>query len=1038
MIDLAKNIDIIIPSRSPLENFLHKAAIYFHLIDSAVDSPLFRKWITDNIAGRINTRDPGKVAAGIDRFMREHFIYSYEPGEVVYSPLTFIHMKRGDCDDFAVFALAVAKELGFEGSFVIIKTQDGDWHQYALLLDNGNAYPIDGSQPVGMRGWEIGKPKTEFIIGRDAVADIAVDPAIVAELVNGDNAIYEIYGGNVRRNPFPLQSLNDLSRGDSLMAVPGNVMRFGANSFTPGTQFNLKGYAYEQPISSGYCVAPSRYLAGATMSFSPTPVGGETGVPSTDSGSSDSSGFSSVLAQLGTLFGDTGLSQTILGLISGGSDQDPSGLLNTIISTVTGAGFGDLGSQLGALAQAEGMGAGNIVAALSGILGGSGGIQFGDGDILNQILGLVAGGTDPNAIMAQISTMINGTSDDAGILRAIMETTGTSGLTDMVSSLFGSGTSPLDGIVGLLSGGIGGGLGGLLGGGDLMGTITGLLTSLIGGDPEVAFAFIQEIAGISIEQGGVFCGFLGLSEGSCAPKEGDAPTEPIMTRVNNAYSSGITEGRVNPGPFPNDFQALVELFVANPTPRYVNWGAVKSAEDLATVLNLIPGEWLAAFSDAIRSTAPTSDFNDTIVPSSVWRDWGIQPTPPDEGAIVKDYYALNNKLPATPEQIALIEEKNAAKQAAYEEAKARYENYTHTPSGELPPEFSDPKLLTGILAEPTPPEMEPTPDPAPPPADTTEPPPPPKPNYPPPPTPTPPPPESADPPEKPPIVPVSQAPAPAPFPPMEKPAGEKWEPGVPGYVEPDSVYLPAKDFLTRVEAENIIRDAIRGAIGEGAGFDLLPGLVGTPHRPRFLPEPFRPYMDQYVPTNSVLRYADYPELSDWESWDYAYGDVIPSIMGPYSPFPRNYPLGPIVSAGIRSGALNACPRAVQAEDQLSDIARALRIIGAWLQEQPMQMDYLKAAYRQYVNLQMAYYGLLDSIFRAVEHAFGEMMLPDVAVDLCPLYGLSEALIIAAGEGCEDVISAELVEDVWRRAHNLVIEIGKYFEKYQIMDSVQYI
>ena len=108
----------------------------YRLEKLSIQNPSFIKFVFENFTGCLPCI-PGKIY----NYIRENFIYTPdEYDESIKAPHVLIRLKKGDCDDFALFAKTILDILGgWNNNYLLLgKTMEGFTH-IAVFANRGRS-----------------------------------------------------------------------------------------------------------------------------------------------------------------------------------------------------------------------------------------------------------------------------------------------------------------------------------------------------------------------------------------------------------------------------------------------------------------------------------------------------------------------------------------------------------------------------------------------------------------------------------------------------------------------------------------------------------------------------------------------------------------------------------------------------------------------------------------------------------------------------------------------------------------------------------
>ena len=107
-----------------------------YLEQKSIQNPLFVKFVFEKFSSNCSACIPGKIW----KFMQENFQYiSDDPyDEILTAPYIMLETKKGDCDDFALFAKTCLDILGgFNTSYILFSKEKNNWSHIACFCSRG-------------------------------------------------------------------------------------------------------------------------------------------------------------------------------------------------------------------------------------------------------------------------------------------------------------------------------------------------------------------------------------------------------------------------------------------------------------------------------------------------------------------------------------------------------------------------------------------------------------------------------------------------------------------------------------------------------------------------------------------------------------------------------------------------------------------------------------------------------------------------------------------------------------------------------------
>jgi len=122
---------------------LKQTIVYMNLLeDKAIKKQKFVTWVYQNFSGECAPCLPGKVW----RYMRETFLYDRDDphDELIIAPYLMPDLRRGDCDDFALFGKTVIDIIGgWFTYYILFGKEKGAYSHIAVYAHRGS-----GNNPV--------------------------------------------------------------------------------------------------------------------------------------------------------------------------------------------------------------------------------------------------------------------------------------------------------------------------------------------------------------------------------------------------------------------------------------------------------------------------------------------------------------------------------------------------------------------------------------------------------------------------------------------------------------------------------------------------------------------------------------------------------------------------------------------------------------------------------------------------------------------------------------------------------------------------
>ncbi len=129
---------------------LRETIIQMNLIErKAFQNQKFVTWSHKYFYSDCESCLPGKVW----RYMREYFLYERDDphDELIIAPYLMPDLRRGDCDDFSLFAKSVIDIIGgWHTSYIVFAKEKGSYTHIAVFAHRGT--PNDQIDPVIIDG----------------------------------------------------------------------------------------------------------------------------------------------------------------------------------------------------------------------------------------------------------------------------------------------------------------------------------------------------------------------------------------------------------------------------------------------------------------------------------------------------------------------------------------------------------------------------------------------------------------------------------------------------------------------------------------------------------------------------------------------------------------------------------------------------------------------------------------------------------------------------------------------------------------------
>jgi len=125
-----------------LMNLLEQKAIY---------NPSFVKFVFETFYTSCQSCIPGKIW----KYMQEHFQYTSDDpyDEIITAPYILLETKKGDCDDFSLFAKTCLDIIGgFNTNYILFgKEKNNSWTHIACLCSRG-VFGLNFIDPIILDG----------------------------------------------------------------------------------------------------------------------------------------------------------------------------------------------------------------------------------------------------------------------------------------------------------------------------------------------------------------------------------------------------------------------------------------------------------------------------------------------------------------------------------------------------------------------------------------------------------------------------------------------------------------------------------------------------------------------------------------------------------------------------------------------------------------------------------------------------------------------------------------------------------------------
>lgn len=115
-----------------------------NLTKLALKDRTFLKFITTYFSNLV--KDPDKLFRTIYFYVRNNFVYTPDIlDELLINPAKIIFLKKGDCDDFALFVFTVLKALSFDPQYLLLGKTNTGFSHIAVII---NGTVIDPTNPI--------------------------------------------------------------------------------------------------------------------------------------------------------------------------------------------------------------------------------------------------------------------------------------------------------------------------------------------------------------------------------------------------------------------------------------------------------------------------------------------------------------------------------------------------------------------------------------------------------------------------------------------------------------------------------------------------------------------------------------------------------------------------------------------------------------------------------------------------------------------------------------------------------------------------
>jgi len=85
----------------------------------------------------------------ISKYLVNNFEFVYHSGTTPYSPRYFFKIKKGDCKDFAKFAVYCLRRAGYDAKYTRISFSSRRGHVFVTYIEDGKFFAIDNGKLIG-------------------------------------------------------------------------------------------------------------------------------------------------------------------------------------------------------------------------------------------------------------------------------------------------------------------------------------------------------------------------------------------------------------------------------------------------------------------------------------------------------------------------------------------------------------------------------------------------------------------------------------------------------------------------------------------------------------------------------------------------------------------------------------------------------------------------------------------------------------------------------------------------------------------------
>jgi len=134
----------------PSEGLKQTLSQMYFLERKALNNPLFVKWVHENLGSNCLPCIPGKVW----QYMRNYFKYEKDDphDEIIIAPYLMPDLRRGDCDDFSLFAKTCLDILGGWYTNYLLLGKERNLFTHIIVFVHRGVQGLDYIDPVFIDG----------------------------------------------------------------------------------------------------------------------------------------------------------------------------------------------------------------------------------------------------------------------------------------------------------------------------------------------------------------------------------------------------------------------------------------------------------------------------------------------------------------------------------------------------------------------------------------------------------------------------------------------------------------------------------------------------------------------------------------------------------------------------------------------------------------------------------------------------------------------------------------------------------------------